>query len=172
MGTIWIFLDVDGVLNCTSTKELTPEGFIGVEDKKIRLLADFVHEIKASVVLTSDWKDKDVRERECNPGADLAYLLNKLADHGLNIAAYTRDGDRGAAVRDYLDRFPGCAVIFDDHWVKSFKAAGVSRYLVQTSGRSGLQPGHIRQAKKLLELQMLSESQSQNITQSTEKGRD
>ena len=153
MSKTWVFLDVDGVLNCSGTKELSPEGFTGVDDKKIKLLADFVHEMKAGVVLTSDWKDQDLWLRERDPGADLAYLLNKLAEYGVEVEAYTRSGDRGAAVREYLEQFPGRAVIFDDRWVGSFRAAGVTRYLVQTSERTGLQPKHIRRAKKVLEQQ-------------------
>ena len=69
MGTIWVFLDVDGVLNCRSTEDITPNGFTGVEDKKIALLADFVHETGAKIVLTSTWKDKDLWLRELHPGA-------------------------------------------------------------------------------------------------------
>lgn len=149
----WLFLDVDGVLNNESTKDVTPEGFRGLDDDKLALLAGFVHETGAEVVLTSTWKDQDLWFREKNPGTDLAYLLNRLAEHGVEIAAYTRDGDRGEAVRDYMERFPGPAVIFDDEWKGSFKAAGVSRYLVQTSPLHGLQEKHVRRAKKLLEMQ-------------------
>jgi len=153
-STTWVFLDVDGVLNCSATTELSPEGYIGVEDGKIKLLADFVRETGAKVVLTSDWKDQALRFREINPGADLAYLLNKLAEHGVEVEAYTRDGDRGTAVRDFLEKYPGRAVIFDDNWLHSFKDAGVTKYLVQTSPLAGLQPKHIMRAKKLLTAQM------------------
>ena len=151
--TTWVFLDVDGVLNNESTKDLTPEGFRGLDEDKIVLLAGFVHEIGARVVLTSTWKDTDLWFREKNPGADLVYLLNRLAEHGVEITAYTRDGDRGAAVRDWLERFPGRVIIFDDEWKGSYKAAGVARYLVQTSSRQGLQEKHIRRARQILEMQ-------------------
>ena len=100
----WLFLDVDGVLNNESTKDLTPEGFRGLDEDKIVLLAGFVHEIGARVVLTSTWKDTDLWFREKNPGADLAYLLNRLAEHDVEIAAYARDGDRGAAVLAFLEK--------------------------------------------------------------------
>ena len=150
----WVFLDVDGVLNCNSTKKITPNGFTGVEDKKIALLAAFVHETDARIVLTSTWKDKDLWLRELHPGADLAYLLSRLSDHGVEVEAYAGDGDRGRAVREWLDSHPARAVISDDRWVHCFKAAGVSRYLVQTSERTGLQPKHIRRAKQLLAMQM------------------
>jgi len=155
MNNVTIYLDVDGVLNCESTKDVTPEGFRGLDAEKIVLFAGFVHEIgaKARVVLTSTWKDQSLWWREKNPGADLAYLLNRLAEHGVEISAYTREGNRGEAVRDYMERFPGPAVIFDDEWKGSFKAAGVSRYLVQTSPLHGLQEKHVRRAKKLLEMQ-------------------
>jgi hypothetical protein len=153
MCTTWVFLDVDGVLNDYSTKDRTPNGFVGLDDDKIALLAGFVHEVGADIVLTSTWKDQNLWLRELHPGADLAYLLNKLADHGLNISGYTRDGSRGTAIREWLDDHPGRAVIFDDIWFESFRAAKVSRYLVMTSSRTGLQPKHIRYAKRLLEQQ-------------------
>jgi len=149
----WIFLDVDGVLNCNSTTELTPEGFTGVEDGKIALLAELVRETGAKVVLTSDWKDQSLWWREKNPGSDLTYLSNRLTEHGVEIEAYTQEGDRGRAVREWLDVHPGCAVIFDDHWVGSYAAAGVARFLVQTTMKDGLQPKHIRRARQILEMQ-------------------
>lgn len=149
----WLFLDVDGVLNNESTKDLTPEGFRGLDEDKIVLLAGFVHEIGARVVLTSTWKDTDLWFREKNPGADLVYLLNRLSAHGVDVEDYTPEGDRGEAVRGFLEKHPGRAIIFDDQWKSSFKVAGVARFLVQTSPREGLQDKHIRRAKRLLEWQ-------------------
>ena len=149
----WIFLDVDGVLNCNSTTELTPEGFTGVEDGKIALLAELVRETGAKVVLTSDWKDQSLWWREKNPGSDLTYLSNRLTEHGVEIEAYTRDGDRGRAVQDWMKKNPGLYVIFDDHWVGSYAAAGVAGYLVQTTMKDGLQPKHVWRARQILEMQ-------------------
>lgn len=149
----WIFLDVDGVLNCSSTTELTPEGFTGVEDGKIALLAELVREISAKVVLNSTWKDQSLWWREKNPGSDLTYLLNRLAEHGVEIEAYTQEGDRGRAVLDWMKHNSGRYVIFDDQWIESYADAGVAGYLVQTTMKDGLQPKHIRRAKQLLETQ-------------------
>ena len=56
MSKTWVFLDVDGVLNCSGTKELSPEGFTGVDDKKIKLLADFVHD---GVLVTAEDDEVD-----------------------------------------------------------------------------------------------------------------
>ena len=149
----WVFLDVDGVLNCNSTKEVTPNGFAGVEGKKIALLADFVHEMGARIVLTSTWKDQDLWIRELHPGADLVYLLGRLAVYDIEIDAYTRDGDRSRAVRDWMDVHPGLYVIFDDSWAESYADAGITRYLVQTTMARGLQSKHIRRARQILEMQ-------------------
>lgn len=153
MGAVWVFLDVDGVLNDDRTEDRTPNGFAGLDEDKVALLADFVHEVGAKVVLTSTWKDRDLWARDLNPGADLTYLLCQLSEHDVEVEAYARDGDRGSAVREWLDGHPGNAVIFDDHWKNSFRAAGVARFLVQTTIKKGLQPKHIRQAKRLLEQQ-------------------
>ena len=153
MGTIWVFLDVDGVLNDDRTEDRTPNGFAGLDEDKVALLADFVHETGARIVLTSTWKDQDLWIRELHPGADLVYLLGRLADHGIEIEAYTRDGDRGRAVRDWMDAHPGPSVIFDDNWVRSYADAGITRYLVQTTMARGLQPKHVRRARQILEMQ-------------------
>ena len=38
----------------------------------------------------------------------------------------------GPAARDFLEKYPGKAIIFDVGWKRSFVDAGVARYLVQT----------------------------------------
>ena len=153
MDDMYVFLDVDGVLNCHLTRDRTPNGYVGLDESKIELLAAFVRETGAKVVLNSTWKDQDLWDRELHPGADLVYLLGRLADHGIEIEAYTRDGDRGRAVLDWMKHNSGLYVIFDDQWVGSYADAGVAGYLVQTTMKDGLQPKHIRRAKQLLETQ-------------------
>ena len=147
---VWVFLDVDGVLNCDRTKNRTPNGFTGLDEEKLCRLAAFVHGIGARVALTSTWKDSSLWWREKNPGADLVYLLNRLSAHGVDVEVCSPEGDRGEAVRGFLEKHPGRAIIFDDQWKSSFADAGVARYLVQTSPREGLQDKHIRRAMKLL----------------------
>ena len=53
-----IFLDIDGVLNCVTTKERIPGSklLLGMEDIKIRYLKEIVDRTDAKIVLTSTWK--------------------------------------------------------------------------------------------------------------------
>lgn len=53
-----IFLDVDGVLNTRTTVQRTPEGYRGIDDARVKVLADAIKKYGgADIVLTSDWKD-------------------------------------------------------------------------------------------------------------------
>ena len=112
----FIFLDVDSVLNATKliallhdiqptqTKELSPNGYTGVEQKYIQVLKDIVtaYESKGyevSIILSSDWKDgfefhrtsegMEVLYDECNE--DAQYLIDNLAEQGLYITDKTPD---------------------------------------------------------------------------------
>ena len=73
----YIFLDIDGVLNDNNTKELTPNGYIGIDSKKVEILAKIVNHYKAQIILTSDWKgcwNKDFAQ--CDKEGQ--YLVNKF----------------------------------------------------------------------------------------------
>lgn len=80
-----IFLDVDGVLNTRKTVISSPDGHIGVDDTRVRLLEGAIKKYGGGdIVLTSDWKNVRI-------GDDLDYLRTKLAAHGLEISAMTTD---------------------------------------------------------------------------------
>lgn len=51
-----LFLDVDGVLNCATTKERTPDGYIGVCREKAAILRRIIAETGARIVLSSEWR--------------------------------------------------------------------------------------------------------------------
>lgn len=51
-----IFLDIDGVLNCVTSKSYCGM-YVGVDADKIRRLARIVEETGAKIVLSSDWRD-------------------------------------------------------------------------------------------------------------------
>ena len=53
-----IFLDVDGVLNTTTTVQKTPDGYTGIDDARVEVLAKTIEKIGgADLVLSSDWKE-------------------------------------------------------------------------------------------------------------------
>lgn len=128
-------------------------GFLGVEDELLARLAGFVAETSAKIVLTSTWKDKFMETGDFD--ADFMYLVDRLEQFGLELSGFTGTGDRGPAVRKWLDGHPGPkkVIIFDDEWKLSFCDLGLGKYLVQTTDKTGLTDANIRYARRLLERQ-------------------
>lgn len=125
-----IFLDVDGVLNEhrgeDATRNKTPDGFVGVEDKYLLQLMLIVEFTGASIVLSSDWKD-EFGDNLCtydDASNDGRYLLNRLSEFGLSIYERTDDRSigtdmstgRGYGIRKFLKSHPEVEnyVILDD----------------------------------------------------------
>lgn len=149
-----IFLDVDGVLNCQTTKASVGP-WIGIDSKKVKLLKQIVDETGARIVLSSSWKsgwfkgDKAAQDREAR------YLDNKLRREGLHITDKTFDKglDRGVGITNYVedhsvDRF----VILDDEEF-DYEECGIIDKLVQTTfyaDDGGLGEGQVARAIELL----------------------
>jgi hypothetical protein len=108
-----VFLDVDGVLNSKTTCQRTPDGYVGIDDLRVEILANVRKKYgKAELILTSDWKEmKETAE-------DYQYLLSKLEKYGLSISGKTKDdvNNRGEGINDYLNAHPQIDdfVILDD----------------------------------------------------------
>ena len=155
-----IFLDVDGVLNCRTTKDKC-EVYTGIEDEKVKLLKKIVDETGAMIVLTSSWKEnwyskpilKDKQDELAN------YLDKKLSEAGLKIADKIDDYDtfsRGNAILLYLKRQENRGikiskfVILDDEAL-NYKESHLTKNLVQTSFENGgLQEKHMKKAITIL----------------------
>ena len=101
-----IFLDVDGVLNSSSTREKTPLNYIGIDDSKLLVIKEIQKMLKAEIVLSSDWKDffsDDLTPMD----KDAQYLIDKLANFEMVISDKTTDGHnmhdlRGLGIVNYL----------------------------------------------------------------------
>lgn len=109
-----VFLDVDGVLNTRTTCQHTPDGYTGIDNARVEILANAIKKYDSyEVILTSDWKEMD----ECDD--DYLYLLEKLDLYGLSISGKTEDqvNNRGKGVIDYLKAHPEIDdyVILDDY---------------------------------------------------------
>ncbi len=156
----FIFLDVDGVLNCRTTKDCCGK-YTGIEDEKVKHLKELVNITGAKIVLVSTWKEwwyKNPRLKDKQD--DMAnYLDEKLAKQGLTIFDKTNDEyslGRGDAILEYirafkrkgnnLDKF----VILDDE-LFDYLPTKLTRNLVRTSFENGgLQSKHIRKAVDIL----------------------
>ena len=137
---IYLFLDVDGVLNNDETKERCM-GFTGIDPHKVQLLRHIIDMTGAEIVLTSTWKygweplNKQMNDEFAN------YLDEVLAAEGLEVIDKTDDQgmDRGAGIINWLAQHPADAwVVLDDIFFNDFKSTGVDKHLVLTADNEGL----------------------------------
>lgn len=148
-----IFLDVDGVLNCETTTD-SVGNYIGIENKKVKLLAKIVLNTNAEIVLTSTWKECWYREESKKAlQDDLAnHLEDKLHTYGLYVLDKTNDRafDRGEGIlrwnREHnIKQF----VILDDN-LFDFWEAGLGGHLIRTNCSVGLTAEDADRAIQLL----------------------
>lgn len=132
-----IFLDVDGVLNDAYTEDITPEGFIGLDDPMIANLAHIIQQTGALIVLTSSWKEDWCTVDPDRTSSDVHYLMDRLAKHNLKLHDKTCDDGyyRGAGILQWIgdhasqvDRF----VVIDDTKFSDFQTCGLLPYFIQT----------------------------------------
>lgn len=151
-----IFLDVDGVLNCHSTKDCCGI-YRGIEDKKVNLLKEIVDATGAKVVLVSSWKQWWFKEPYLKDKQDdlAIYLDEKLAKKGICILDKTNDGNsfnRGEGILEYLRQLirnkvdVGNYVVLDDE-IFDYKETKITSSLIQTSYNGfGLTKKHTEKA--------------------------
>lgn len=93
-----VFLDIDGVLNTRTTVKRTPYGYKGIDDARVKILANAIEKCGGGdIVLSSDWKVLD-RNHD-----DYRYLVSKLEQCELKISDHTIDKERkrGQGVKEY-----------------------------------------------------------------------
>lgn len=169
-----IFLDVDGVLNCHSTKQKIPYSrFTGIEDRLVELLAELVKRTGAAIVLSSSWRNGWIPDAWGDQETHGIYLDYKLAQYNLEIADYTPQHFgwwRGKEIRQYLDEHPNVTdwVVLDDEYFPDFKDYKIGSHVVRTSNKTGLTKKHIQRAEKILmgENYMDDEEQEQMLNDS------
>ena len=155
-----IFLDVDGVLNNTSTQE-TFEEYYFVEDEKIELLRQLVVRTGAKIVLSSTWREGwYAKERISNPSPSylsairlFEALKQKLSEYGLELLSYTEDfGTRGEEIDLWLKNWNGepieSFVILDDMYPEELQLH--QEKLVQTVESFGLTQEDVEKAVTML----------------------
>lgn len=140
-----LFLDIDGVLNCDSTKEKI-NLFTGLDT---RLLNKFLTWAKdkpdLAVVLSSTWRTKEdfwpyLRERGLS-------WIDITPDHSKH--AIGEDRTRGAEVLSWLSKHPEVThyALLDDS--QDFHAQQLP-YFVQTSPKHGLRDKNLTKLNKIL----------------------
>ena len=157
-GLKLIFLDIDGVLNCRSTKD-TIGKYVGIEDEKVALLKQLVDAAKAKIILVSSWKEwwfKNFKDRQ----DELAnYLDEKLANQGLTVMDKTSNYysyNRGDGILEYLWKLKRRNIEVDNYVILDdelfdYKQNRLTKNLVQTSyEKNGLEAKHIERAVSML----------------------
>lgn len=153
-----IFLDIDGVLNCSVTKDRCGV-FIGIEDSKVMLLKQVVDATDAKIVLSSTWRLGYTRYGNSLEGHH-EYLNEKLSKQGLEIYSQTEElskhGDlRGKEINKWLQEHDDIEawVVLDDEYFIDFNMYDIPAHLVKTqyySEHGGLTLEHIQEAIKIL----------------------
>ena len=148
-----IFLDIDGVVNCWGTKERAPSKVVGVEQRLIEYIKQIVDATGAKLVLSSTWR-KDWAFDLMN-GKDWHYLRDEFAKQDLYFMDYTpsrRDSWRGEEIKEWLESTEydvKSYVIIDD---EMFDIRELHEgHMVQTSYETGIKPGGVEMAIKILE---------------------
>ena len=147
-----IFLDIDYVVNCMSTKERAPSGVIGVEQRLIAYIKEIVDATGAKIVLSSTWR-KDWAFNLLN-GKDWDYLREEFAKQNLYFLDYTpirSDSHRGREIKEWLestDYNVRSYVIIDDEMfdIKDLHEG----HMVQTSFNDGINPYAVKMAIEIL----------------------
>lgn len=131
-----VFLDIDGVLNSRTTVQRTPDGYQGIDDARVGILAKVIENMGGGdIVLSSDWKEMKSTDD------DYIYLVSKLEKFGLSISARTRASkqDRGAGILAYLEEhkevkeyviLDDCRFDFEDYkrlWERLLITDGIER---------------------------------------------
>lgn len=145
-----IFLDVDGVLNCSTTKERFFDGitrFIGIDRAKLRIFQRILEKTGAVFVLSSTWrKNQDQRNHLYDSFDDIpgfaigsrcigcTPIHESKLDSGLYIAA-ERGKEIAAWLEDHADLMPCPVVILDD---VARGMGDMMPFLIQTSYDTGL----------------------------------
>ena len=161
-----IFLDIDGVLNCDSTKERYLR-YIGIDPKLVDNLAVLVKKSdevdKTVIVLSSSWRLDQTKDGDAEGG--LNHVIRRLKEAGLELYDATPNlkGKRGKEIYTWLNQYKGDKItgyaVLDDRFYVDFKEYKVSKHLVRTSSspaNGGLREKHINRALKILDMPFVS----------------
>ena len=157
-----IFLDVDGVLNCSTSKSFCHDdlyGIItGIDSDKVKRLAKIVEITGAEIVLSSDWKDGWEKYCTIPKRSHAKYLDNHLYKKGkLTIKDKTPNTSKGSWFRGneiltYLRSHQDVEnyVILDDTFFEDFSIKEISEHLVLTDHKVGLTDSDVEKAVEIL----------------------
>lgn len=157
-----IFLDIDGVLNCSTSKSFCHDdtcGIItGIDSDKVKRLAKIVEATGAEIILSSDWKDGWSKYYTSSKPSHAKYLDNHLYKKGrLTIKDKTPSTNKGSWFRGeeiltYLRLHQDIEnyVILDDTFFEDFDNKNIIDHLIITDYKYGLTDENVKQAIEIL----------------------
>lgn len=147
-----IFLDIDGVVNCISTKVRAPSKVVGVEQRLISRIKQIVEATGAKLVLSSTWRQDWFYEHM--GGNDWPYLRDEFAKQNLYFIDHTplhKDRNRGREIQDWLENTSydvTSYVIIDD---EMYDIRDLHKgHMVKTSYGYGIEPKAVDLAIEIL----------------------
>lgn len=165
-----IFLDVDGVLNCETSKSYvtTEDGqtFTGIDKDKVKRLASIVMATGADIVLSSSWKNgwytsDGLLFSSATLSNHTKYLRNHLYKKGkLFIRDKTPSSYRGRGyeILFWLKTHPetkAWVVLDDEEWHDFYEYDEIMRHWVKTDYDVGLTDDDATAAIQILKGQLL-----------------
>ena len=150
-----IFLDIDGVLNCShSTPYLG--NFVGIDEDKLVRLKEIVIATNAKIVLTSSWKTHWSMHNKKSQDKFGNEIDKRFSEYDILPIGKTRDNgwNRGEGIISWVkNKNLTYWVVIDDEIFPDFQENGIYPHTVKTSWyhtEGGLQKQHVRQAIDIL----------------------
>lgn len=154
-----IFLEIDGVLNCSNTKTACG-AYVGIDDSRLKLLKKIVEQTGAKIVLVSTWKNawqKDPFKKNLQDGL-ANYLERKFKKYGLFVSDKTsnRSGEkflgRGEGIYSYLlDKKAIESFVILDDCIFDYATFSLTDNFVKTDFQEGgLNERHVNRAITIL----------------------
>lgn len=155
-----IFLDIDGVLNCSSSKSKCG-GYLGIDKARVKILAEIVEATEADLILTSSWKVGWEPGRNYSIHEDSIHIHAKYLDthlkkkSGLICKDKTRErnlAERGMGIKSYLLLHPEYTewIVIDDEIFGDYASRRILPHLIKTNPEKGLTRRDAEAAIKML----------------------
>ena len=152
-----VFLDIDGVLNNSTTLD-SVFGCVGIDDVLVERLKKIVETTEAEIFLVSSWKYGWYKDAEQKQNQDIFanHLDAKLYQHGLKITDKVEsDGDtldeRGKRIKGFLQTSKVKNFVILDDIVFDYISEGFEDNLVLTYSKFGLTEEDVKKAIEILQ---------------------
>lgn len=152
-----IFLDIDGVLNCRTSRSRCGK-YLGIDSDKLLRLKKIIDETGAKIVLVSTWKLGWYQlAQDKHKQNDLAnYLDRKFKRIGLEVYDKTLDSlagfyfSRGEGILEYkICKDIESYVIIDDFQF-DYDGCGLTDCYIKTNAQIGLTDAEVQKATEIL----------------------